>query len=356
MYNILFLLLITATFFSANKTKAQEFQLVSNKYTLVNGDTVSQPGNNIMVVFQDSKNRYWFGSWETGLYKYDGKTIIHFTTKHGLPGIRIEEIKEDKLGNIFINTNNGLCKYDGRQIMKIPNSLHRISNWSLHPDDLWFKSQQIGFVSRYDGNMLHQLKVPKSELGEEYLKKHPNAFDPYGIYCIYKDIKGHIWFGTALFGAFRYNGKSFNWISETDVTELHDGPANGVRSIIEDKDGFFWFNTDYRYKIIDNTAVGNSIFYERLKSVGSLDGIQNNNLNEYLSITKDQNNNVWIATYRNGVWKYDGKEIKHYSIHENGRAINLFYIYKDKQGDLWLGTHQNGIWKLKGEKFERFML
>jgi len=48
---------------------------------IVKGDTVKELGSSIMVVYQDSKNTYWFGSWETGVYKYDGKELINYTTK-----------------------------------------------------------------------------------------------------------------------------------------------------------------------------------------------------------------------------------------------------------------------------------
>lgn len=347
------LLLILSASFAAEQKELMQYKIDSSQYSQALGDTVSQPGSNIMVVFQDSKYRYWFGSWETGLYTFDGKTIVNFTTKHGLPGNRIEEIREDKFGNIFINTNAGLCKYDGREIISIPEPINYTSQWNLQPDDLWFKSRKMGYVNRYDGKFLHTLKVPKSIVGEEYLKSHPNAYDPYGIYYIYRDSKGHIWFGMSLLGTFRYDGKTFDWISEPDLTELHGGPANGVRSIIEDREGYFWFNSEYRYKVLDRKTIGTEPFYEKHKSIGSLDGNKAGNMNEYLSITKDNDNNLWIATYRNGVWKYDGKEIRHYSIQENGKDINLFYIYNDKIGNIWLGTHQNGIWKLKEEVFKK---
>ena len=41
------------------------------------GDTVQELGNNIMVIYQDKKNTYWFGSWQTGVYRYDGKTLVN---------------------------------------------------------------------------------------------------------------------------------------------------------------------------------------------------------------------------------------------------------------------------------------
>ena len=318
------------------------------------GDTVTQLGNNIMVVYHDSKNIYWFGSWETGLYKFNGKSIVHYTIKDGLPSNRIEEIKEDSNGNIFINTNAGLCQYDSNRIIKIQESLLQDSQWKLRHNDLWFKSPKPGFIYRYDGKSLHALKIPQCSIGEEYLSQHPKASDPYAIYCIYKDSKGNIWFGTALLGALRYNGKSFDWISESDVTELHDGPANGVRSIVEDKDGYFWFNSEYRYKILDMPVSKGEKFYERLKNIGSLDNKKDGDLKEYLSITRDYSNALWIATYRDGVWYYDGSRVTHHAVQENGNNIHLFYIYTDTIGNIWLGTHENGAWKYNGKIFHRF--
>ena len=332
---------------------AQTTDTENQKVPVANGDTVLQLSNNIMVIYHDSKNNYWFGSWQDGLYKFDGKTILHFSTAHGLPDNRVEEIKEDKFGNVFINTKSGLCKFDGEQIVYIPETLPLMYNWILQPDDLWFKSTRSGHVCRYDGKSLISLEIPKSKVGEEYLAANPHVFDPFGIYCIYNDSQGNVWFGSALMGALRFNGKSFDWISEPDVTEMHDGPANGVRSIIEDKDGYFWFNSAYRYQTIEETG-SNDQFYSRHKSIGNLDGKEDSDLIEYLSIAKDNDSNLWIATYRNGVWKYDGHEVMHYAVQENGKDINLFYIYKDNNGFIWLGTHENGAYRFNGQKFEKF--
>lgn len=344
------------TILAACKGRSNTVSLNSDQFNkvLITGDTVKELSNNIMVIYHDKNNNYWYGSWEDGLYKYNGKSILHYTTQHNLADNRIEEIKEDNHGDIFINTRSGLCKFEGDQIVLVKEAFPALEKWELESDDLWFKSTKPGYVSRYDGRVLLNLEVPNSKIGEEYRAKNPGAIDPYGIYCIYKDSKGNIWFGTSLLGALRYNGKSFDWISEPDVTEMHNGPANGVRSIIEDKDGFFWFNSEYRYLVLDNAEHSNDLFYKRYKSIGNLDGKEDSQLNEYLSIARDNNNNLWIATYRNGVWKYDGNHVSHYSVQENGKDIHLFYIYKDREGNIWLGTHENGIWKLIGDQFIRF--
>jgi ligand-binding sensor domain-containing protein len=317
------------------------------------GDTVNGTGNNIMTVYQDKKNNYWFGSWQDGLYKYDGKTILHFTTKNGLPHHRVEDIQEDQWGNLYFNTSEGLCTFDGQNFR----TLHakESAEWKLEPGDLWFKSLQFeGSVYRYDGKELHRLQLPESQLGKDWISKHPASANSYGVYTIYKDSKGNIWFGTAALGACRYNGQSFDWISEEDVTELHDGPSNGVRSIIEDKDGRFWFNSAYRYEVYGKSKVNKQTFYNREKSIGNLDGSPDSDFWEYLSIARDNNNELWIATYRNGVWRYDGKRTTYYPVRADGKDITLFYIYKDNKGGLWLGTHENGAYTFNGRSFERF--
>ena len=42
------------------------------------GEIVKELSHNLMLVYHDKKNNYWFGSWVDGLYKYDGKKIIQY--------------------------------------------------------------------------------------------------------------------------------------------------------------------------------------------------------------------------------------------------------------------------------------
>ncbi|MEK8179925.1 two-component regulator propeller domain-containing protein [Flavobacterium buctense] len=315
---------------------------------ITKGDTVKALGSSIMVVYQDQKNVYWFGSWETGLYSYDGKTLINYTTKHGLPNNRIDEIKEDQSGNLYFSSchpKSTIVKFDGTTFTTL--SPIADSDWQLQPNDLWFRhAYQTEKVYRYDGTILHELQLPKPA-------EHQNRFE---IYSIYKDRKGYLWFGTNPVGVCRYDGKSFEWITEEDVTEFRDEGANGVRSIAEDQKGDFWFNTEYRYTIDDTAPLKNNTIYTRHKSIGGLDGKKDSHLDEYLSTVRDNQNNLWFVTYRDGVWKYDGTTITHYPVQVNSKNVTVFSIYKDNKGDLWLGTHDNGTFKFDGTSFVKFSL
>lgn len=309
------------------------------------GNLVTVPGNNIMTVYHDSKNLYWFGSWQTGLYRYDGRTLSNYTTAHGLPAMRIEEIKEDHAGNLYFATcypRSAITRFNGHSFTTLRAAAD--NDWKLDPDDLWFRHAEPEKVFRYDGATLHELKLPKP----------PGFSGSFEIYSIYHDKHGNLWFGTNPVGVCRYNGKAFEWITESDVTEFGDRGANGVRSITEDKNGDFWFNTEYRYSIYDSLTVNSKRFYTRYPSLGSLDGKKNGNINEYLSIVTDNENNIWIATYRNGVWKYDGTTVTHYPVLKDSTQIAIFSIYKDNAGTLWLGTHENGAYKFNGVTFGPF--
>lgn len=341
---------ISSFFFALTVLSACQAQPKAKPKTtenLVTGDTVAALGNNIMVIYQDKQDVYWFGSWETGVYRYDGKTLVNYTTRHGLQDNRIDEVKEDESGNIYFlscNSKSNISRFDGLNFTIIPATPS--TDWQLNSTDIWFRHsfENEQLVYRFDGTTLHEL----------YLPNPPNLPNPFGIYCIYTDRKGNLWFGTNPVGVCRYDGNGFDWITEEDVTEFRDEGANGVRSIAEDRHGDFWFNTEYRYSIYDSTLANNQ-FYARHESIGGLDGQPDSQLDEYLSTVRDDNDNLWFVTYRDGVWKYDGEEITHYIVQDNSVDITLFSIYKDNNGDLWLGTHANGVYQFNGSSFEKFV-
>lgn len=313
--------------------------------TVVRGDTVAQWGDNIMVIFQDRQHVYWMGSWESGLYRWDGKSIVQFTTKQGLPSNRVDEIKEDKEGNLLIvsrHPDSRVARFDGRVFTVL--TPQKSEDWKLQPDDIWLKGPNWGQVFRFDGKVLHELTVPNP----------PNLPRPFEIYSIYKDNKGNIWLGTNPLGVCRYNGKTFDWIVEEDVTELHGGPANGVRSMTQDTMGAFWFNTRYKYFVNDNVQAPHKTFYSRQKTgLENAEEAKKGDVSEFLSILSDKKGSLWMATYQDGAWKYDGAYLQHFPIQENGKDIHLFCVFEDDKGDIWLGTPENGVWKYNGRSFER---
>jgi len=327
---------------------------VSNSYDI--GLTVTQIDKTIWTIYQDKKSNYWFGSKENGVYYYNGQRLKHITTKNGLVSNEIRGIQEDANGNIFFDTEKGVSKFDGHTFKTLQMAYpdFPLNNWVLKPDDLWFRigSTKNG-AYRYDGKYLHYLKFPTSPQEITFYKNNPNSsLKPYGLYTIYKDRKGFIWFGTASLGVCRYDGKNLNWHYEEQLQTTPNGGDFGTRAIFEDKNGKFWINNT-RFRYVIETYGNKPITFKKENGVGYLNKTNKMKFPFFLSVTEDNKGNLWMATYEEGVYKYNGKELIHYPIKDGETDVLLFTIYKDNKGVLWLGTHNAGVYKFMGKTFER---
>lgn len=327
---------------------------VSNSYDI--GVTVTQIDKTIWTIYQDKKSNYWFGSKENGVYYYNGHRLKHITTQNGLVSNEIRGIQEDANGNIFFDTEKGVSKFDGHtfKTLQMANPDSPLNNWVLKPDDLWFRigSTKNG-AYRFDGKYLHYLKFPTSPQKFIFYKNNPNtSLKPYGLYTIYKDRKGFMWFGTASLGVCRYDGKNLNWHYEEQLQTTPNGGDFGTRAIFEDKNGKFWINNT-RFRYVIETYGNKPITFKKENGIGYLNKTNKMEFPFFLSVTEDNKGNLWMATYEDGVYKYNGKELIHYPIKDGETDVLLFTIYKDNKGALWLGTHNAGVYTFNGSSFER---
>lgn len=332
---------------SPSTTAARKANGYEQKVPVAKGEIVSELGKSVMYVLQAKSSDYWFGSNDRGVYRYDGKAIVNFTSKDGLCSNRIRGVQEDKSGNIYFTTYEGISKFDGKSFTTLGASTNSPpTDWKKQSDDLWFVGPpDAGVVFRYDGKSLHRLEFPTTKLGDEHFARMPRSefpnaiYSPYGIYCILKDSKGNLWFGSTCVGVCRYDGKSFDWL--TDKTFL-EAP---VRSILEDKNGNYWF-----------TYSGHASFdgFRAVSGFGKLQERTEGNIVDGMSIIEDNNGKLWTAALQVGAFKYDGEQKVHYPIREGSTLIEVFAIYQDNQGVLWLGTHNGGAYKFNGKAFEKF--
>lgn len=352
LYSIL-LLSFFSTFTSCN---GQNKPKVQQEKPVEVGVTVSSLDKTIWAIYQDKNTNYWFGSKENGVYFYNGKQIKHMTVKDGLVSNEIRGFQEDSEGNIFIETERGVSKYDGRtfKTLQIANPEFPTNNWVLEPDDLWFRmGSGNDRLYRFDGKHLHSLKLPQSPQEDDFKSKNKNASSrPYALYTIYKDRKGIMWFGTASVGVCRFDGKTLSWHYEKQLQTTPEGGDFGTRAIFEDKEGKFWINnTRFRYSLNPNSSI--AINFQKEDGIGYLDETDKKEFAFFLSMTEDNEGNLWMATYDNGVWKYNGKKLIHYPIRDGETDVLLFTIFKDNKGVLWLGSHNAGVYKFNGKTFDK---
>ncbi|MBK8286376.1 MAG: hypothetical protein IPK97_16700 [Ahniella sp.] len=360
---------VTAQDKSLSAKSEQNASAKDQTQTVAKGEVVSELDSAIWRVHHARNGDYWFGSQDRGVYRYDGKTLVNFTTIDGLNYDPSGNIREDKSGNIYFPTTGvsdadgrkfkqGVTRFDGKAFspLAVPDKAAPADAWKLEPDDLWFRgAQDTGTVLRYDGKSLHLLILPQTKEGDALVAAFPRSrfpninFSPYDTYINFKDSKGHMWFGTGGVGVTRYDGKVFSWLPES---ELRNG-SFGSRSIVEDKDGRFWFsNSLHRYAVNPSDKAGPSFRQE--------DGIRDATdqtkpqIEGIMSSVVGHDGALWMATYDGGVWRYDGKDVTRYPVKDGDKNITLYTISKDNQGVLWLGTHTAGAYRFSGQSFERF--
>lgn len=233
-------------------------------------------------MIQDKKGNIWLASWE-GIIRYDGKTFTNFTNKDDLRRFHVFSAFEDSKGN------------------------------------LWFGTIGAG-VYRYNGKTFTNFTTKEGLAG--------NA-----IVCIAEDKRGHIWFG-ALGGvscfdpsaSLRAGGKSFQNFSTKEGLL-----SNDVNSIIEDSNGYIWFGTQAGVCYYNPSAPlreGGKIFTSLNKQDGSA-------FTNVRSIIQDKNGYIWIGG-QDGLYRYDHKNLTQFSKDFIG------FLYEDTKGSIWIsaGTPQ----------------
>lgn len=323
------------------------------------GRPVSRIDTNIRAIFQDSKGRYWFGSDGRGAYCFDGKTIRHFDETTGLAGDRVRQIQEDAGGAIFINTLSGISRLTDSSIGTIPlaKATQQPGAWKIGKNDLLFVTpQELGGIFRYDGRQLTHLDLPKSPLEDAHNASNPKVpFSLYGVYTIYKDQRGNIWFGTSTFGACRFDGAHCAWLYERALSEIPGGGSLGIRGIVEDDSGrLFISNNRQLFEIPQQDSVAGPYRHLRYRKVPGPGAASDKDFTYFQGILRDGEGNFWMTTYGDGIWKYDGNAMQHIPVKDGDRNALIVTIAKDRSGKILLGTENAGVYRFDGSRFEPF--
>ena len=194
--------------------------------------TLEEFQESVFSIVGDSRGNMWIGSNGRGAFRYDGKTLEHFTSESGLPHRVINQILEDREGNLWFvgspENEDGVSRYDGQVFVTLDTTNGLLDNRvvSIAQDregNLWFGAQRG--ISRYDGQVFTHFTA------EDGLASGR-------VGAILEDRQGHLWFGSLGGGVSRYDGERF----VTFTTE--DGLShNNVQHIMEDRQGDLWFST-----------------------------------------------------------------------------------------------------------------
>jgi ligand-binding sensor domain-containing protein len=82
-------------------------------------DSTSLNNDFVFSILEDARGYLWMGTWGGGFSSFDRKTEVFtaYTDEHGLPSKSIYGALEDEYGNFWLSSNNGICRFDPREMI-----------------------------------------------------------------------------------------------------------------------------------------------------------------------------------------------------------------------------------------------
>ena len=217
------------------------------------------------------------------------KNIIfnNLDTESLLPHPYVNSIVQDKEGFIWFATQNGLSRFDGR-------------------------------------NMKHYFNQPDD----------PNSLGNNWIWSLFSDSEGRLWIGSAN-GIHLYQPEKDGFInfSQKQVQK------KSISAIAEDSQGKLWFATHYSGVISYDTKQGDFTLYSK-----KVDTLQTNELND---VVVDSEDTVWVATANQGIiYKTaDSQEFVDYPSPLPSQKLNTLLF--DNEQTMWVGSEDAGVFTIK---------
>jgi signal transduction histidine kinase/ligand-binding sensor domain-containing protein/HPt (histidine-containing phosphotransfer) domain-containing protein/BarA-like signal transduction histidine kinase len=280
-----------------NRFDGYQFKVYRN-----NSDKLNSLSNNtILAITEDNNDILWFGT-QGGLNKFNKKTesfTVFFNDdkqRNSLSSNIVQALTADKFDNLWVGTNNGLNKFDGKSFTRF------------------------------------------------YHQSEANNALRNNIQVIIEDTNNNLWLGTE--GGLSFFDVKTNLLSPIEL----DLDAQSITSILEYDANTLWLGTEN----------GLYLFHKQKGLITKHPKLTHIMAKSYISsFLQRTNNDLWIATRNNGVYRYNIlSEIVEHIHTENKKANSLIdndvrVIVADKSDNLWIGTYINGIDKydLSREQF-----
>ena len=239
----------------------------------------------ILALHEDKDQFVWLASWGGGVNYYNPKTQQFSTpfeedvriNQTALSNNTVVDIEEDKEGNIWFATLNGLSKYNKQQ--------HKFTNYFTNDglvnnavNSLFFDAElNLLWIGTNDGlctfnTQTHEFKIV------DLIHNHLT------VNCITKGEENNYWIGTSLgLVQVKPHQNEVKWFYTTDGL-----PNDYIYGIVVDKDQQLWISTNNgisKFNMLENK--GKDIV--QFKNYFEIDGLQSNEFNQGAYYISQQN-------------------------------------------------------------------
>ncbi len=192
------------------------------------------------------------------------------------------------------------------------------------------------------------------------------------ILAVFQDEKGVMWFGTNGGGINKYDGYSYEYITDKDgladnlvycITKDNKGKiligTNNGLSVFDGKhfknystknglsnNRIYTIFIDAKGEILLGTGKGISIFRDSICSNFKIAETIDNAL--IFNISEDSKQNLWLSTLGNGAFKYNGKELKNYTTKDGFKYDFVYSVLEFADDVYWFFTNE-GLYELNAK-------
>ena len=336
--SILILFCITTTL-SSQKIESNQINKLSTEQGL--------SSNLIYNILQDRKGFIWVAT-EEGLNKFDGKNFTYFSVNSGrysLSHNRTQTLLLAPDGNIWAGTSDGLNIYDYKSdsIIKVKTNT---SPLKLVYDDITYLTSGIDktrtWIGTY-GNGVNFFNWNDHKFYTLMLPKIQNIQPPLYIVSLLEDDNNRLWIGTQHNGLYRYdfNDKKFNYYPLPDNSLF-------IRTIYQDSFRRIWIGTSKGCYLYNETT-------NHLEIINYPLGL---NYNSIGIIKEDHAGRIWIGTEQFlmnfSVRSFSLNEKFQYQVFSQGESStrlscpSINSLFADLDNNIWVGTAWGGVNMLKG--------
>ncbi len=313
----------------------------------------------VNTVYRDRGDTLWFAT-EKGLYHYDGQHFAQLSPQQGLIHERVRGIHQDRAGNLWFATRRGLSRWDGRRFVNFTVSDGLSADelrcaFQTSDGTLWFATEDKGVctyraetVASYyqadglppneilslrttsEGNLwlgTARAGIWRRDSGGFELVEVDKALFGVGLPVIRADAAGRLFFASRGYGLWQHDQTGWRQFSLGDSWKQG---ANMIDDFVLDREGKGWLATASGVFCWDG---------ERFSAFGLLAS------EKIICLFQDQEGAMWFGSVGQGVFRWDGREMQHFTTQQGLASDQVYVIHQTPDGALWFGT-QAGLTRL----------
>ena len=288
----------------------------------------------VFSIDQDKKGNMWFATYD-GVNKYDGYAFTVYQHNEDDPNSIANDIsrivKTDSQGRVWIGTRDGLSRYDEEKDI-FQNFFYEKNGKHLQVNGIEEISPELLLISTPEGLIMFDIKESKFRDDSFSTAMHKTIAS-----TLYRQ-DDQIYIGTSTDGLYTYSitQKTFEKVIPILGTKQ-------IQAILQQSPTRIWVATEGAGLFLINPKTKEIKNY--LHSPSNPKSISSNYIR---SLAMDSQNRLWIGTFNDLNIYHEGTDsFASYSSNpvENGSLSqrSVRSIFMDSQGGMWLGTYFGGL-------------